>query len=165
MAGPLTGRDDRSGTRGPRPPGWAIAVLATALLLGALVGWTTSQSTPSGGEAAVVPIAETAVLSPYDAAPTSADAPRDAYPRDPVAPTDYRLLRTRPDGVALYIARLRGGSAVCAVISRPGRFTTSSCTHDGLFPVHGLEVEASVPGSGLIRGIIRPDGSAELTPR
>jgi hypothetical protein len=31
--------------------------------------------------------------------------------------------------------------------------------------VQGLEVEASVPGDGLVRGVIRPDGSAELMPR
>lgn len=165
MAGPFAGRDDRSRTGGPRPPGWAIAVLMTALLVGALAGWSASQSVPPDDAAAAVPIADTAVLSLYETAASPADAPRDAYPRDPIAPTDYRLLRTRPDGVSLYIARLHGGSGVCAVISRPGRFTTSSCTHNGLFPVQGLEVEASVPGKGLVRGVIRPDGSAELSPR
>ncbi|TYL53391.1 hypothetical protein [Agromyces mariniharenae] len=165
MTGSFTGRIDRGSTDGARPPGWAIAVLLAALLIGALWGWTVSHSTPSEPDAAAVPIADTAVLSAYDTAPTPADVPRDAYPRDPIAPTEYRLLRTRPDGVALYIARLHGGSAVCAVLSRPGRFTTSSCTHEGLFPVRGLEVEASAPGDGLVRGVIRPDGSAELSPR
>lgn len=164
MAGPFAGRDDRSSTRGPRPPGWAVAVGATAVLLGALVGWTTFQTTPWERDEAALPIADTAVLASYDAPPTAVDVPIDAYPRDPIAPTDYRLLRTRPDGVSLYIARLHGGSAVCAVLSRPGRFTTSSCTHDGLFPVAGLVVEASAPG-GLVRGMIWPDGSTELTPR
>ena len=165
MTGRFAGRDDRSRTTWPRPPGWTIAFLATALLLGALVGWTASHTAPPPGEAAGVPIADTAVLHHYDTAASPADLPRDAYPRDPIAPTDYRRLRTRPDGVSLYVARLQGGSALCAVLSRPGRFTVSSCTHDGLFPVQGLEVEASVPGSGLVRGVIRPDGSAELTPR
>jgi hypothetical protein len=165
MAGPFTGRDDRSSTSGPRPPGWAIAVLLAALLVGAFLGWTASQSTPPGPDAPAIPIADTAVLGIYDTAPTPADVPRNAYPRDPIAPTDYRLLTARSDGVALYVARLHGGSAVCAVLSRPGRFTASSCTHDGLFPVQGLAVEASVPGDGIVRGVIRPDGSAELSPR
>jgi hypothetical protein len=165
MTGSSAGRHDRSRTGGAKPPGWVVAVGATALLVGALVGWTASQSGPSERDASAIPIGDTAVLSRYDTAPTAADVPRDAYPRDPIAPTDYRLLRSRPDGVSLYIARLHGGSAVCAVISRPGWFTTSSCTHHGLFPVQGLEVEASVPGDGLVRGVIRPDGSAELMPR
>ncbi|MGW4928923.1 hypothetical protein ACWEOH_07205 [Agromyces sp. NPDC004153] len=164
MAGSFTGRIDRRNKDGARPPGWAIAVLMAALVLGAIWGWTVSHSTPPDRDAAAVPIAATAVLSAYDTAPTPADVPRDAYPRDPIAPTEYRLLRTRPDGVSLYVARLHGGSAVCAVLARPGRFTTSSCTHHGLFPVQGLEVVASVPGDGLVRGVIRPDGSAELSP-
>jgi hypothetical protein len=165
MTGSSAGRFDRSSASPARPPRWAIVVGLAALLLGAFAGWTASLSGSSGRDASAIPIGDTAVLSAYDTAPTPADSPRDAYPRDPIAPTDYRLLRTRPDGVSLYIARLHGGSAVCAVLSRPGRFTTSTCTHDGLFPVQGLEVEASVPGDGLVRGVIRPDGSAELMPR
>jgi hypothetical protein len=169
---------EASGTAAAEPLRWAIAAGTAALLIGVAVGWqvgarmaaselsTVEVSAAPELDASVIPIADTALPRLYEAEPTPADTPKSAYPRDPIAPTDYRLLLTRPDGVSLRIARLRGGAEVCAVVTLPNEFTESSCTDDGMFPEAGLWVEVSLPGDeGLVRGTIHPDGSAELTPR
>jgi hypothetical protein len=157
---------------------WAIAAgAAAALLIGVAVGWQAGArvdadgptpavvSTTSELDASRIPIGDTAVPRLYEVEPSPADMPQDAYPRDSIAPTEYRLLRSRPDGVSLYVARLHGGTAVCAVVTQPGEFTASSCTHDGMFPRAGLWVEVFVEGDiGLVRGAIRPDGGVELSP-
>ena len=166
---------EASGTTVAKPLGWAIAG-AAALLVWAGLGWQVGAhlaaddpspaavSTAPGPDAFAVPIGDTAVLRPYESEPTAADVLEDAYPRDSIAPTDYRRLLARSDGVSLYIARLHGGTDVCAVVTLPGEFTTSRCTHDGMFPRAGLQVEVFEGDVGLIRGAIRPNGVAELTP-
>jgi hypothetical protein len=167
---------EASGTPAAKPLKWAIVAGTAGLLIGVAVGWQIGArlaaseppeavSTEPGLDTSMIPIADTAVLWLYKADPSPADVPRGAYPRDSIAPTEYRLLLTRPDGVSLHIARLHGGTDVCAVVTLPGEFTASSCTSNGLFPERGLWVEAPLPGEGLIRGTIHPDGTAELTPR
>jgi len=169
---------EASDTAAVKPLKWAIAAGTAALFIGVAVGWqvgtrlAASEPTPAAVSAApeldasMVPIGDTAVPRLYEAEPTPADVPKAAYPRDSIAPTEYRLLLTRPDGVSLHIARLHGGAEVCAVVTLPSEFTASSCTHDGMFPEGGLWVEVSLQGDeGLIRGTIHPDGTAELTPR
>ena len=168
-----------SGPAAMRRSRWALALGAAALIIGVAVAvggqvdWRISDSESSsvavsaapGLDAPGIPIGDTAVLRLYDAAASPADVLQGAYPRDSIAPTEYRLLLTRPDGVSLYIARLHGDAAVCAVVTRPGDFTASSCTHDGMFPEAGLWVEVFVDGDlGLIRGAIQPNGMAELSP-
>lgn len=156
---------------------WAVAAGTAALLVGIGIGWqvsarmTTSQPSAAAAVAApeldgfMIPVDRTAVLRPFDAAPGPADAPQSATPDPRIAPTDYRLLVTRADGVALHIARLDGGADVCAVLAVPGGYTTGTCTRDGQFSEGGLIVEAFVAGDlGLIRGIIHPNGTVELTP-
>ncbi|KRE31293.1 hypothetical protein [Agromyces sp. Soil535] len=169
---------EASDTAAAKPLKWAIAAGTAALLIGVAVGWqvgartavpepsTVAVSAAPELDASVIPIADTAVSRLYEAEPTPADVPTAAYPRDSIAPTEYRLLLTRPDGVSLRIARLHGGAEVCAVVTLPSEFTASSCTHNGMFPEGGLWVEVSLPGDeGLVRGTILPDGTAELTPR
>jgi hypothetical protein len=168
-----------SGTAATRRLRWALALGAAALIIGVVVavggqvGWRISDAESSrvavsaapGVDAPGIPIGDTAVLRLYDAAASPADVLQGAYPRDSIAPTEYRLLLTRPDGVSLYIARLHGDAAICAVVTRPGDFTASSCTRDGMFPEAGLWVEVFVEGDlGLIRGAIQPNGVAELSP-
>lgn len=156
---------------------WAIAAAAATLLIGVAVGWQAGAwvtvgdqapavpSTSRGHGASLIPLADTAAMTLFDTEATSVDVPPDAYPRDSIAPTEYRRLLTRSDGVSLYVARLHGDAAVCAVVSLPGEFTASRCTHDGMFPRAGLWVEVFVGGDlGLIRGAIQPSGVAELTP-
>lgn len=169
---------EASGTAAAKPLRWAVAAGTAALLIGVAVGsqvgtrWaadepsTTADPTAPELAASLVPIGDTAVSRLYDADPTPADVPQAAYPRDSVAPTEYRLLLTRPDGVSLRVARLHGGADVCAVVTLPSDFTASSCTHNGMFPEAGLWVAVSFPGDeGLVRGTIHPDGTAELTPQ
>ena len=168
-----------SGAAATRRRRWALALGAAALIIGVAVavggqvGWRIPDSESSsvavsaapGLDAPGIPIGDTAVLRLYDAASSPADVLEGAYPRDSIAPTEYRLLLTRPDGVSLYIARLHGDAAICVVVTRPGEFTASSCTHDGMFPEAGLWVEVFVEGDlGLIRGAIQPNGVAELSP-
>jgi hypothetical protein len=168
-----------SGVAATRRMRWALAVGTAALIIGvavavaAQVGGRISAPEPSsvavspapGREAPGIPIADTAVLRLYDETASPADVLQGAYPRDSIAPTEYRLLLTRPDGVSLYVARLHGDAAICAVVTRPGEFTASNCTRDGMFPEAGLWVEVFVEGDlGLIRGAIQPNGIAELSP-
>ena len=155
---------------------WAIAAGATALLIGVAAGWQVNArvgagppsavvSTTRGLDASLIPVGDTAVHRLYEAEATAEDVPQDAYPRDSIAPTEYRLLVARSDGVSLHVARLHGGEAICAVVTRPGEFTASSCTHDGMFPRAGLWVEVFIEGDiGLVRGSIQPNGAAKLTP-
>lgn len=169
---------EASDTGAAKPLKWAIAAGTAALLVGVAVGWqagarmaaselsTAAVSAASESDAFLIPIGDTAVLRLFETDPTSGDVPKAAYPRDSIAPTEYRLLLTRPDGVSLHVARIHGGAEVCTVVTLPDEFTASSCTHDGMFPESGLWVEASLQGGeGLIRGTIRPDGTAELTAR
>lgn len=169
---------EASDTAAAKPLKWAIAAGTAALFVGVAVGWQVgarmAASEPSAVaisaapelDGSLIPIGDTAVLRLFEADPTSGDVPDAAYPRDSIAPTEYRLLLTRPDGVTLHIARLHGGAEVCTVVTLPDEFTASSCTRRGMFPEGGLWVEASLQrDEGLIRGTIHPDGTAELTAR
>lgn len=171
------GDGDTADAAAAKPLKWAIAAIAAALVIGVALGWPVgarvtdgspsppNSSTGQGHDASLVPVADTGALRLFETSATSADAPPDAYPRDSVAPTEYRRLLTRPDGVSLHIARLHGDAAICAVVTLPGEFTASTCTRDGMFPRSGLWVEVFIEGDlGLVRGAIQPDGTAELTP-
>jgi hypothetical protein len=160
---------------------WAIAAGTAALLVGVGIGWHvgsragTLASDPIAAEAALgapelngflVALDDTAIPRMFEIESEPADVPRVPTPDERIAPDDYRLLVTRPDGVALHVARLAGSDDVCAVVVMPDAFSASACTRDGMFPEGGLWVEAFVPGDlGLIRGTIHPNGTAELTPR
>jgi hypothetical protein len=179
-AGPSTQRDSvASDAPASKRATWAItAGVAAALLVGIAVGWqlgvrtaavepsTTGPSAAPASDASMIPIGDTAVPGLFEADPSPGDMPPAAYPRDPVAPTEYRLLLIRPDGVSLRVSRLHGGADVCTVVTLPNEFTASSCTHDGMFPRSGLWVDAYLPGGwDTIRGTIHADGRAELSPR
>jgi hypothetical protein len=162
-----------------KPLKWVIAVGTVALLVGVAVGWQAgarmSISEPSAVAVSAIPepdgsmkvaVDDTAVPGLFEVEPGPADVPQAPTPDELIAPTDYRLLVTRADRVTLHVGRLEGGKDVCAVVTMPGGFMASGCTHDGLFPRTGLWVVASVGGEvGDIRGTIHPDGTAELTPR
>ena len=157
---------------------WAIAAVTAALLLGVAVGWqlgarSATPSAPAAAEQSVasledarlmVPVPDTSVLAVFDRAPTPADVPNGGTPDDPIAPDDYRLLLTRPDGVAVHAARVDGGVNVCVTVAMPEAGTASSCTSDGMFPQQGLWVEFYVQGAGLLRAVLHVDGSATITP-
>lgn len=156
---------------------WAVAAGTAALLVGIGVGWqlgarmSTSEPSAAAVSAApeldgfMVPVDRTRVVQLFEHAPGPADVPQSPGADPRIAPTDYRLLVTRADGVALHVARLDGGADVCAVLAVPGALTMGSCTQDGRFSEGGLVVEAFIEGDvGLIRGIIHPDGTSELTP-
>jgi hypothetical protein len=153
---------------------WAVAAGTVALLLGVAVGWQfgarmepsepAAQSSPVGPSESgplMIPVAETQVPRLFDMEPTPADMPAVPTHDDRIAPTDYRLLVTRPDGVALHVARVDGD--VCVVVVQPDWGSASGCTVDGRFPETGVWVESRGQGS-TIRGTIHPDGTSELTP-
>ncbi len=160
---------------------WAVAAGTAALLVGVGIGWHvgsragTLASDPIAAQGALgspelngfmVALDDTAIPQMFEIASEPADVPRVPTPDERIAPDDYRLLVTRPDGVALHVARVAGSDDVCAVVVMPDAFSASACTRDGMFPEGGLWVEAFVPGDlGLIRGTIHPNGTAELTPR
>ena len=168
------GRPGREASDAARPLTWAIAAGTLALLVGVGVGWhvgtRTTASEPAARSTAAappdpasftIPVVDTAVPRLFDTQPVPADVPAVPVRDERIAPTDYRLLITRPDGVALHVARL--GGEVCVVVVHPGRGSASGCTIGGRFPETGLWVEATGQGS-RIRGTIHPDGTAGLTP-
>lgn len=155
---------------------WAIAAGTAALFLGVAVGWqlgsrTETLATPATARQSIgladdrlgVPVADTSVLSLFDRAPVPGDAPNVGAPDERVAPDAYRLLLTRPDGVAVHAARVDGGKNVCVTLAMPQAGTSSSCTSEGRFPESGLWVEFYIEGMGLLRGILHADGSASIT--
>jgi hypothetical protein len=157
---------------------WAIAAGTAALFLGLGAGWqlgarSATTSTPAAAEQSVsslegaglmVPVPDTSVLAVFDRAPTPADVPNGGTPDDPIAPDDYRLLLTRPDGIAVHAARVDSDENVCVTVAMPEAGTASSCTTEGMFPQDGLWVEFYVQGAGLLRGVLHVDGSATITP-
>jgi hypothetical protein len=173
---PASHAADTGGATSARRFRWAIAAGTAALFLGVAVGWQLGSRTdmlaaPAAAEQSIgladgrlgVPVADTSVLSLFDRPPVPSDAPNVGTPDDRFAPDAYRLLLTRPDGVALHAVRVDGGKNVCVTLAMPQAGTSSSCTSEGRFPDSGLWVEFYIQGMGLVRGILHADGSASIS--
>jgi hypothetical protein len=168
---------DTGGEASVRRFRWAIAAGTAALFLGVTVGWQLGSRTetlagPAAAEQSIgladgrldMPVADTSVLSLFDRAPVPADAPNGGPSDDQTAPGAYRLLLTRPDGVAVHAVRIDGGKNVCVTVAMLDGGTASSCTSEGRFPQRGLWVGTDVQGIGPLVATLHVDGSASITP-
>jgi hypothetical protein len=73
-----------------------------------------------------------------------------------------RLLATRVDGPAAYLARTVDGENVCLVLELPTRPSRTECTVDGLLPADGLSILYGAVGYGLSAARLDPSGTVSL---
>ena len=164
--------DDVASGRG-RLVRWTIAAGAVGLLLGAALGWgagqrvpadSSSPSTAAPSESADpgTPLEDTDLLAVFDRLPPAAESTRVASVDDTIDPASVRLLATRVDGPAAYLARTTDGENVCLVLVLPAGPSRSECTVDGLLPGDGLSILYGAEGYGLSAARLSSTGTVSL---
>jgi hypothetical protein len=152
---------------------WTIAAGAVGLLLGAILGWGTGQrvpadsslpSTAAPSESADpgTPLEDTDLLALFDRLPPADESTQVASVDDAIDPASVRLLATRVDGPAAYLARTADGENVCLVLTLPAGPSRSECTVDGLLPADGLSILYGAEGYGLSAARLAPTGTVSL---
>ncbi|MFD4421147.1 hypothetical protein ACFWN7_06550 [Agromyces sp. NPDC058484] len=162
---------DTSGRR--RFVRWTIAAGAAGLLVGAALGWGVGQrlsvdsaapSTAGGPESsrAGTPLEDTDLLALFDRLPPADESTRVASVDDTIDPASVRLLATRVDGPAAFLARTADGENVCLVLLLPAGPSRSECTLDGRLPPDGLRILYGAEGYGLSAAQLDPTGVVSL---
>jgi len=171
--------DSASERQAPNPSGrgrllrWTISAGGVGLLLGAALGWGAGQriladsafpssATPSESEDPGTPLEDTALLSLFDRLPPADESTRVASVDDAIDPASVRLLATRVDGPAAYLARTADGENVCLVLLLPASPSRSECTVDGRLPADGLSILYGAEGYGISAAQLDPTGTVSL---
>jgi hypothetical protein len=150
---------------------WTIAAGAVGLVLGAAVGWGAGQrvpvdlpstAAPSESEDPATPLEDTDLLAVFDRLPPAVESTRVASVDDTIDPASVRLLATRVDGPAAYLARTTDGENVCLVLLLPAGPSRSECTVDGLLPADGLSILYGAEGYGLSAARLSSTGTVSL---
>ncbi|MRG59008.1 hypothetical protein GE115_03870 [Agromyces sp. CFH 90414] len=145
---PDTTDSGRRSTDRRRIARWAAAAASTGLVAGALLGWTAAQRfAPEAG----TPLEETDILVLIEQLPVAAEAARVtrlAAVEGGIDEASVRLLASRLDGPAAYVARTSDGEDVCLVLLLPGSASRSECTQDGRLPLPGLRVPYPTEAEG-----------------
>lgn len=152
---------------------WTIAAGGVGLLIGAAVGWGVGQRIPAdsalpptAGPSAVAdpgtPLEDTDLLPLFDRLPLADESARVASVDDAIDPASVRLLATRVDGPAAYLARTADGEDVCLVLLLPAAPSRSECTVDGRLPADGLSILYGAEGYGLSAAQLDPSGTVSL---
>ncbi|WP_173923920.1 hypothetical protein [Agromyces sp. Marseille-P2726] len=152
---------------------WSAVAGTIGLLVGSALGWgigrhasidapgratsAASESAPAG-----TPLEETGLLDVFDRVPPAAESARFADVVDPIDPASVRLLATRLDGPAAYLARTTDGQDVCLVLLLPSRAPRSECTVGGRLPPDGLTILYGALGYGLAAARLGPTGVVSL---
>ena len=102
------------------------------------------------------------LLAVFDRLPLAAEAARVAGVVDAIDPASVRLLATRVEGPAAYLARTVDGRDVCLVLLLPAGSPRSDCTVDGRLPVDGLSILYGAQGYGLAAARVAPTGTVTL---
>lgn len=150
-----------------------VAAGGVGLLLGAVLGWGAAQRTPADSasssanapsEAAEpgTPLEDTGLLPLFDRLPPADDSERVSSVDDAIDPASVRLLATRVDGPAAYLARTADGENVCLVLLLPAAPSRSECTVDGRLPADGLSILYGAQGYGLAEALLDPTGTVSL---
>lgn len=146
---------------------WMIALAAVGLAAGAVIGLgvgrqvpgdsaVTSPVGPSSSAEPGTPLGETDLLPLFDRLPRAAEAERVARIDTWIDPASVRLIASRSDGPAAYLARTIDGEDVCLVLLLPAGPSPSTCTVDGLLPMDGLRIRYDSEGYGFaVAGIDR----------
>jgi len=152
---------------------WTIAAGGVGLLVGAALGWGAGQripadsafpSTAGPSESAdpATPLEDTDLLPLFDRLPLADESTRVASVDDAIDPASVRLLATRVDGPAAYLARTADGENVCLVLLLPASPSRSECTVDGRLPADGLSILYGAEGYGLSAAQLDPTGTVSL---
>jgi hypothetical protein len=150
---------------------WTITAGAVGLLLGGALGWsagqgapadTASPTAPSSSADPGTPLEESDLLPLFDRLPLAEESARVAAVDDAIDPASVRLLATRVDGPAAYLARTTDGENVCLVLTLPAGPSRSECTVDGLLPADGLSILYGAQGYGLSAARLAPTGTVSL---
>ena len=173
------GQDPAPGRQAPNTSGrgmllrWTISAGGVGLLLGAALGWGAGQliqadsglpssAAPSESADPGTPLEDTALLSLFDRLPPADESTRVASVDDAIDPASVRLLATRVDGPAAYLARTADGENVCLVLLLPASPSRSECTVDGRLPADGLSILYGAEGYGLSAAQLDPTGTVSL---
>lgn len=154
---------------------WTAAAAGLGLLLGGALGWVAGRGIPT--ESAVpaptappdpadpgTPLEDTELLAVFDRLPPAAASAQVASLVDVIDPDSVRLLATRVDGPAAYLARTVDGENVCLVLVLPDAPTRSECTVDGSLPAGGLSILYGAQAYGLSAALLDPTGTVSLGP-
>jgi hypothetical protein len=162
---------DAAPSRG-RAVRWTVASGVVGLLLGGALGWAAGQQFPADPASSTVgaspstdpptPLEETGLLPLFDRLPLAEESTRVAGADDAIDPASVRLLATRVDGPAAYLARMKDGENVCFVLMLPAGPPRSECTVDGLLPADGLSILYGAVGYGLSAAELDPSGTVSL---
>ena len=164
---------DDEGVRGRgRLLRWTVAAGGLGLLLGALLGWgagqrlpvdfASSTATPTTSTDPGPPLEDTDILAVFDRLPPAAESTQVAAVDDVIDPASVRLLATRVDGPAAYLARTTDGEDVCLVLLMPDGTPRIECTVDGRLPGDGLSILYGAEGYGLSAARLSPTGTVSL---
>jgi hypothetical protein len=152
---------------------WTVAAGMIGLLLGGVLGWAAGQRVPADPASSAAsasppagpptPLEETDLVALFDRLPPAEEeATRVAAVDEAIDPASVRLLATRVDGPAAYLARTAGGENVCLVLLLPAGPPRSECTVDGLFPDDGLSILYGAEGYGLSAARLDLSGTVSL---
>jgi hypothetical protein len=159
---------------------WTIAVGAIALLAGIALGLGIGRQVPaapaaSTAELSATPsprlfgsgepgtaVADSDLLPLFDRLPPVADPSRVEQTVQGIDPASVRLLATRTDGPAAYLARTLDGADVCLVVLLPAGPSPSACTTSGVIPVEGLRIRYEAEGYGFTVANLNASGTVTL---
>jgi hypothetical protein len=79
-----------------------------------------------------------------------------------IDPSSVRLVATRTDGPAAYIARTADGNDACLVVLLPDGPSAGRCTTSGLLPAGGLRVYYAAVTHGFVVAILTSSGTVTL---
>lgn len=150
--------------------GWAGASIAAAELT-AEAGGTSADRTDedvafplAAGEADVtVPVDGSPAIEVFAREPTEAELAFDPAPFAHVdlVPASPRLLVTRSDGVAVWVARTAQGD-VCLSLRIDEYSSGGGCTVGGVFPAEGVGTETFIQSRGYYAAWLEPDGDVRM---
>lgn len=152
---------------------WTFAAGGVGLLVGAALGWGVGQwmsvdsalpSTARPSESADLgePLEGSDLIRLFDRLPPVAESVKVASVDEVIDPASVRLLATRVDGPAAYLARTVDGEDVCLVLVLPAAPSRSECTVDGRLPAEGLRILYGAEGYGLSAAELDPSGTVSL---
>lgn len=151
---------------------WTAAAGGIGLLLGGVIGWAggqrvaldaagpTVRSSPT--EEPATPLEDTDLLPLFDRLPPADESERVASVDETIDPASVRLLATRVDGPAAFLARTVDGEDVCLVLLLPAGPSRMECTVDGLLPADGLSILYGAQGYGLAAARLATTGTVSL---
>jgi len=164
----------------PRGAHWTAIAGIAGLLVGAVLGVATSRMAPAESELTTVdiaptgprygsgepgtPLEATGLLFLFDRLPPVEDTGEvERAAMQDIDPASVRLLASRTDGPAAYLARTSDGTDVCLVLLLPPTDPPQGrCTTSGVMPVEGLRIYHAAPTRGFVVAILNPAGTITL---